>query len=206
MDDHDSSEQPFDAVKAAAEFAAAMAKDPHATSSGDSPSPGPDRYTAMLEEEVETLKALLGAKEAALAAAEQRAASALADVDKVRARIERSAAATIENKRRSVIASFLDVADGLDRAVAELSTRGVSPALAQGILAVRAELQSALKRHGAEHRPSIGLPFDSAHHEAVATAPATADAPDGTITAVLSEGYVLEGATLRAARVVVAKA
>jgi molecular chaperone GrpE len=200
-DDPENTDHTFDAVQAAAEFAAAMAKGPPAA---PAPGAGNDTYIALLEDEIETLRALLAEKEEALVVAQTRAASAAAEVDRVRVRIEGSAAATIEHKRRFVIASFLDVADALDRAVAELANGGVAPALAQGIRAVQSELQNVLGRHGAKYRPSMGQPFDPAHHEAIATVPATADTPAGTIAAVLSEGYDLGDATLRVARVVVA--
>ncbi|MCA9656048.1 MAG: nucleotide exchange factor GrpE [Myxococcales bacterium] len=197
-------EQPFDAVQAAAEFAAAMAEELPLEEDAGGSGPGTDKYTALLEDEVETLKAMLAEKEEALLTAHDKAAAAKAEVDRVRARIEGAAANTIERGRRSVIASFLDVADALDRAVAELANGGVAPALAQGVQGVRAELHNVLGRHGAKQRPSIGQSFDPAHHEAIATVPATAETPAGTITAVLSEGYEIGDETLRVARVVVA--
>jgi molecular chaperone GrpE len=206
--DNDHAEPPFDAVKAAAEFAAAMAGDPPSDDeapSDDGGGDGGDRYTAILEQEIESLKAMLAQKEEALTAAQAKAAAAAAEIDRVRARLERSAADTIEHKRKSVLASFLDVADALDRAVAVIDDTEVTAALAQGVHAVRSELHNVLGRHGVTHRPSIGEPFDPAHHEAVATAPATGDAPAGTITEVVSEGYVLGEVTLRVARVSVAK-
>ena len=195
----------FDAVQAAAEFAAAMAEDEAEAPAGGASGVGNDKYTALLEDEVETLRALLAEREEALAAAHAKAAAAVAEVDRVRVRLEGSVTGTIERKRRSVIASFLDVADALDRAVAELTRNQVAPLLAEGIRAVRSELHNVLGRHGARHRPSIGEAFDPAHHEAIATAPATADTPAGTISAVLSEGYEIGEETLRVARVVVAK-
>lgn len=202
-DDPQDPELPFDAVQAAAEFAAAMAEDP--STDGEAASAGNDRYTALLEDEIATLRAELADKEAALAAAQARASTAVAEVDRVRARIERSAAGTIENNRRSVLASFLDIADAFDRALAGLDDGGVARALAEGVQAIRSELHGVLGRHGAKHRPSKGHPFDPAHHEAIATAPATDDTPAGTIIEVLSEGYVLGDSTLRVARVVVAR-
>lgn len=194
-------DEPFDAVQAAAELAAAMAREPATTE----PSDGSDNYTAILEEEIEALKALLAEKEKALEAAHEKAAAATAEIDRVRARIERDAKGTIERGRRKVLISFLDVADDLDRAVAELAKHEVAPALAQGIGAVRDELRNALSLHGVTHRPSLGEVFDSAHHEAIGTAPASDSTPDGTIAAVLQEGYALGEEILRAARVVVAK-
>ncbi len=203
--DSDNAEPPFDAVKAAAEFAAAMAGNPTEDADGETSGDGGDNYTAILEEEIDNLKKMLADKEAALAAAHAKAAAANAEVAQVRARLERSAAETIEHKRKSVLASFLDVADALDRAVAEIDGAGVSGALAQGVHAVRSELQNVLGRHGAKHRPAMGEAFDPEHHEAIATAPASTETPAGTIAAVVSEGYVLGEATLRVARVIVAK-
>lgn len=204
-EDSDNAEQTFDATQAAAEFAAAMSEDPVAPDGGEASSGGTDKYTAMLEDEVESLKAMLAEKEQALLAAQNKAAAANAEVARARTRIEASAASTIEQKRRSLIASFLDVADAVDRATEALSTGGAAPALIQGVEAVRSELRTVLGRHGATPRPALGEVFDAAHHEAIATAPATADHPAGTITAVLSEGYDIGDETLRAARVVVAK-
>lgn len=202
-EDPETAEPAFNAVEAAAEFAAAMADDPSAAQAGEGA--GADRYTALLEEEVESLKALLTEKDEALTAAQQKAVAAAAEVGRARARIEGSAANSAEHKRRSVLSSFLDVADALDRAVLALSDGGVAAELIGGVRGVRAELQNVLRQHGAKHRPSKGQPFDPAHHEAIATAPATAETPAGTITAVLSEGYEIGEEPLRAARVVVAK-
>ncbi|MCH9685048.1 MAG: nucleotide exchange factor GrpE [Deltaproteobacteria bacterium] len=198
----DSAESNFDAAEAAAEFAAAMGEEPLGS---EAPTTGSDKYTALLEEEVESLKALLAENEHKLLAAQNKATSAAAEVDRARTRIEASAASTIERKRRSVLSSFLDVADAVDRAVDALASGGVAPALAQGVAAVQSELRAVFSRNGARHRPALGQPFDPAHHEAIATAPATADSPAGTITAVLGEGYDIGDETLRAARVVVAK-
>ncbi len=198
----ESAEPIFDAAQAAAEFAAAMAEEPP---SSETPNTGTDKYTALLEEEVESLKAVLADKEQELLDAQKKATAAAAEVDRARTRIEASAAGTIERKRRSVLTSFLEVADAVDRAVDALTNGGVAPALTQGVQAVQSELRAVFGRHGAKHRPALGQPFDPAHHEAIATAPANADSPAGTITAVLGEGYDIGDETLRVARVVVAK-
>ncbi len=204
-DPPENAEPAFNAVEAAAEFAAAMADNQPVAPDGEVPGGGTDRYTAMLEEEVESLKALLSEKDEALTSAQQKVATATAEVSRVRARLEANAAQTIEHKRRSILASFLEVADALDRAAEALASGDVAPEIAQGVAAVRSELKQVLGQHGATRRPSLGEAFDAAHHEAIATAPATAEAPAGTITAVLSEGYEIGDETLRAARVVVAK-
>ncbi len=188
----------FDAVQAAAELSAALAD--------EAPASGGGNYTAILEDEVEALGRVVADKETALQAAQDKAAAASAEIDRVRARLERDAAATIERKRRDVLVSFLDVADDLDRAVGQFVAGEIAPALAQGVHLVRDNLHAVLKRHGVRRRLSLGEPFDPAHHEAMATVPATADVPDGTVADVLSEGYEIDEQDLRPARVVVAKA
>ncbi|MEM6292506.1 MAG: nucleotide exchange factor GrpE [Myxococcota bacterium] len=200
-------DEAFDAVKAAAELAAALGEQP-ASASGE----GGSNYTAILEDEVEALqKALaekdqqLADKDAAVRAAEAKANEARAEVARARTRLERDAKAEIERKRRAVIISFLEVADDLGRAAKELEAGDVPEALAKGVEVVVQEFAGVLKHHGVQHRPSLGQMFDSAHHEAIGTAPATDEVPDGTIAAVLSEGYDIGEDTLRAARVVVAK-
>lgn len=187
----------FDAAQAAAEFAAAMADEPAASDS--------DNYTATLEDEIEVLGRELADKSEALQAAQEKAAAASAEVDRVRARIKRDADRAIERGHRTVLVSFLEVADDLDRAVQELSAHGVAPAVAQGVQMVRNKLHAVLTQHRARHRPSLGLPFDPAHHEAVGIVPATDATPAGSVVEVLCEGYELDERTLRPARVVVAK-
>ncbi len=200
-------EDAFDAVKAAAELAAALGEQPEQAQGG-----GGSNYTAILEDEVEALQSalvdkdrLLAEKDAALEAAEAKATEARTEVARARSRLERDAKAEIERKRRAVIISFLEVADDLARAAKELEAGEVPEALAKGVEVVVQEFAGVLKHHGVQHRPSFGQPFDSAHHDAIGTAPATDETPDGTIAAVLSEGYDIGDETLRAARVVVAK-
>jgi len=193
--------QGFDAAQAAAEFAAAMAGEPGEPAPSDA-----GNYTAILEGEVETLERMLADKDEALRAAQEKSAAASAEVDRVRTRIEREAERTIDRAHRAVLLSVLEVADDLDRAVEQLSTHEVPPAVAQGVQMVRSKLHAVLAQHRARHRPSLGLPFDSAHHEAVSLAPATDATPAGSVVEVLSEGYELDEQTLRPAKVVVAKA
>lgn len=196
-DSSNDTEGGFDAAQAAAELAAALAEEPATSDAGS--------YTSILEDEVEALGCVLADKDKALAAAQEQAEAASAEVDRVRARIGRDADRTIERKHRAVLVSFLEVADDLDRVVQELSTHGVAPAIAQGVQMVRSKLHAVLIQHRAQHRPSLGLPFDPAHHEAVGIVPATDDTPAGSVVEVLLEGYELDEQTLRPARVVVAK-
>ena len=196
--------EPFDAAGAAAEFAAAMGRQPFADPDADT-TPNPTDYTAILEDEVEALQAALAEKEQQLEAAQAKAAEARADVARARTRLERDAAGTVERKRRDVLSSFLDVADDLGRAAAELSQHDVDSSIAQGVHMVVGKLQAVLLQHGAEHRPALGQPFDSTVHEAVGTVPASGDTPEGVVVAVVQEGYVIGDQVLRAARVVVAK-
>ncbi len=201
----------FDAVKAAEELAAALGREP--ASEEGRVAGSPTNYTAILEDEVEALQRALAEKDQSLAektqaleAAEAKALEARTEVARARTRLERDAKAEIERKRRAIIASFLDVADDLERAAAELAKGDAPEAIAKGVQVVVRELEGVLKQHGVRLRPALGQPFDSAHHEAIGTVPASEETPDGTVAAVLSQGYEIGEETLRAARVVVAKA
>jgi molecular chaperone GrpE len=69
---------------------------------------------------------------------------------------------------------------------------------------VRDELQGALAKVGIQTFSPAGEPFDPNEHEAMASQPAE-DAESGTVIEVYQQGYRLNGAVLRPARVVVAQ-
>ena len=68
---------------------------------------------------------------------------------------------------------------------------------------VERNLLKSLAGHGLEVVNPMGQPFDPARHEALTTTPAERAEDDGTVAQVYQVGYVLAGALLRPARVVV---
>jgi molecular chaperone GrpE len=69
---------------------------------------------------------------------------------------------------------------------------------------VAGELVAALGRAGIEPFSPDGEPFDPNEHEAMSAQPSE-DAESGTVIEVYQQGYRLNGAVLRPARVVVAE-
>lgn len=79
-------------------------------------------------------------------------------------------------------------------------------AIRQGVQMIWQQFEGFLREQGVERIGTIGQPFDPAQHEALSTAPATAEAPVNTIVAEVNAGYMLDGRLLRPAQVVVARA
>jgi molecular chaperone GrpE len=102
-----------------------------------------------------------------------------------------------------VAAQWLPVVDDLDRALAHAAED--PSAVLEGVRAVRDHATAVLARLGYPRYEEVGVPFDPARHEAV-QAVADADAPPGTVVAVLRPGYGREDHWLRPAAVAVATA
>ncbi len=74
----------------------------------------------------------------------------------------------------------------------------------KGFALVRDELVAALERAGIQRFSPAGEPFDPTEHEAMAQQPSE-EAESGTVLEVYQQGYRIDGAVLRPARVVVAE-
>ena len=74
----------------------------------------------------------------------------------------------------------------------------------KGFALVRDEIVSALGRVGIQPFAPQGEPFDPNEHEAMAAQPSE-DAESGTVIEVYQQGYRINGAVLRPARVIVAQ-
>lgn len=155
---------------------------------------GEERQAKQEEEEQEN-----GATE--LAAMEDRWKRALADLDNYRKRTMRETDRRVEEARDAVVRDWLEAVDSIDRALA-----GADPAspLAEGLRAVREQLEAILERQGVTRIGATGEAFDPERHEAVAVRP-TADAPDRTVLEVARAGYMRGDRVLRPAQVVVAR-
>ena len=133
---------------------------------------------------------------------------ALDEFEQVKARIRRDTAREVERGKRSVITELLDVLDNLDRAIgAAANTPGSdSNALLKGVELVRDQFLAKLQGFGVTRVDALGRPFDAERHEAISTAPVADRSRDGTVIAVVREGYAIGDETLRPASVVVGKA
>ena len=109
----------------------------------------------------------------------------LADLDNLRKRVDREIARERAAERATVAARWLPVVDNLDRALEHAGPD--SDALVDGVRAVRDQAVGILARLGFPRYDDVGDPFDPARHEAVGALPA--DAPPGTVVAVVRPGY-----------------
>jgi molecular chaperone GrpE len=79
-------------------------------------------------------------------------------------------------------------------------------AVRQGVQMIWQQCEDFLHHQGVEPVKTVGHPFDPTQHEALSTAPATAETPANTVIAEISAGYTLNGHLLRPAQVVVTTA
>jgi molecular chaperone GrpE len=127
---------------------------------------------------------------------------ALADLDNLRKRYERQLATASRAERARVTSMWLPVIDDLERALQH--SDGDGGPMAEGLRAVYEHAISVLARLGFVRFEDVGRPFDPARHEAVSAI--DADAPPGSIVALVGPGYEDADQVIRPARVVVARA
>jgi len=152
---------------------------------------------------IEELEQRLAAKDAELQQILTKYRGAADEFDQARARLRKEVTKDVERGRRSMLVSFLDVLDNLDRALDAVKDRADDPVL-HGVAMVRQQFLATLESFGVTRIDPSGQPFDPARHEAVATTPATDAFPTGHVSGVIAPGYLIGDEVLRAARVAVA--
>ncbi len=124
------------------------------------------------------------------------------DLSRVRARQDEAVHRARQEERERSLGAVFEVADALDRAVADASER--ESAWFTGIERLRRGVMTALQRRGVERLGLRGEPFDPSRHEALGTA-RDAGVPEGYVVTVERTGYAdASGALLRPAGVIVA--
>jgi molecular chaperone GrpE len=138
--------------------------------------------------------------EAEVARLEDRSLRALADLDNYRKRAAREIERRTAEATDALVADWLEVADSVERAAAALA----GDRLAEGLQAVRGQIESTLIRQGVQRFGEPGEPFDPARHEAVDVRQVD-DVPDHTVVDVVRPGYERDGRVLRPAQVAVSQ-
>jgi len=138
-----------------------------------------------------------------LAAVEDRALRARADLENLRRRHQ----ADLERARQQgfdgALLPVLNVHDDLERAL-HAASRSEDPAsIVPGVEAVLAGLLRQLEALGLERTGHEGEPFDADRHEAIMAVPASEPGQPGTIQSVFESGFVQGDRLVRPARVVV---
>lgn len=151
---------------------------------------------------VEELEARIAAKDAELQQLLGKYRGASEEFEQARARLRKELSKDVERGRRSLIVSFLEVLDNLDRALDAAADRPDDP-LVKGVAIVRQQFLTTLDGLGVKRLVPLGAQFDHAQHEAVATVAAGADTPPGTIVGIVKPGYAIGDEVLRPAQVAV---
>lgn len=155
---------------------------------------------------VEELEAKVATKDAEIQRLLTEYRSASDEFDQARARLRKEVTKEVERGRRSMLVSFLEVLDNLDRALeaTSASSERTGDPFVQGVGLVRQQFLTTLEGFGVVRLDSLGQRFDPARHEAVATMAATPDHAAGTVAGIVRPGYVIGDEVLRAAQVAVA--
>jgi molecular chaperone GrpE len=125
------------------------------------------------------------------------------EFDQARARLRKEVQKDVERSRRSVLTSFLEVLDNLDRALDAGSHRADDP-FVQGVALVRQQFLSTMESLGVARVDPMGEMFDPGRHEAVTTLPMSDGVAEGQVVGVVKPGYLIGDEVLRPAMVAVA--
>jgi molecular chaperone GrpE len=127
--------------------------------------------------------------------------SATSEFDDARARLRKEVSKDVERGRRSLIVSFLEVLDNLDRAIEAAADK--SDPFVAGVSIVRQQFITTLESMGVKRIDPMGQPFDPALHEAVSSVPVQPGAAPNTVVGVVRPGYLIAEEVLRPAAVAV---
>jgi molecular chaperone GrpE len=187
----------------AEEYTAAAPPDPEASGSGETSfsdaeaPPATERAAASeVEHDIEALLARAQERDEYFALAQRTQA----DFENFRKRMARENAAAVD---RGVAKLAKELLPALDHLELSLKAAEGHEDVVKGFALVREEFVSALGKVGIQPFSPAGEPFDPNEHEAMASQPSE-DAEPGTVIEVYQQGYRLNGAVLRPARVVVA--
>jgi molecular chaperone GrpE len=152
---------------------------------------------------VEELEAQIEAKNKEIQQLLSKYRGAADEFDQARARLRKEVTRDVERGRRSMLASFLEVLDNLDRAL-NVSTDRAGDPFVHGVSLVRQQFLSTLETFGVRRIDPLGQPFDPSQHDAVTTVTAANGIPEGQIIGVVRPGYFIGDEVLRPAQVAVA--
>ena len=121
-----------------------------------------------------------------------------AELKNSRARLEREHTRSVELASERLVKELLPILDNLERA---LEADGD---IKEGVEATREQLMNILSQEGLSPISSEGQDFDPAVHEALMSKPSD-EYEEDTVIQTLERGYVLNGKTIRPAKVAVSK-
>ncbi|MDD2735803.1 MAG: nucleotide exchange factor GrpE [Desulfuromonadaceae bacterium] len=125
-----------------------------------------------------------------------------ADLENYRKRVGREKEELLNYGNKSLLEEILPIIDNLERALAHASEDGLG-AVVEGIRMTHGMLLTALKKFSVTPIEAVGVPFDSAFHQAMAQVPTDQYEPN-TVVEEYQKGYMLKERLLRPAMVTVA--
>lgn len=128
---------------------------------------------------------------------------ARAEYENLKKRTSREIEQVHQSAGRNLVASILPVLDDLEKAIEVSRESAALRAMEKGLSLIHQGLLDALRGGGVQVLNPEGERFDPNVHEAIMQTP-SADAEPGSVVQVLQNGYLMNGITLRAAKVVVA--
>jgi len=126
-----------------------------------------------------------------------------AEFENYKKRAQKDQAEYTKYATERLLRELLPVLDNLQRALQHAQQSGSTNGLIEGVELTCKQFLEVLARFGVRPIPSVGLPFDPAVHQAVATVDPQGRAPN-TIVEEYEKGYYLHDRVLRPARVTVA--
>ena len=170
---------------------------PQDTDAGEEVSSG-----AQLPESELSLEERLAAKEKEARENWDRFLRERADLENYRKRVGREKEELLNYGTKSLLEEILPVIDNLERALAHASEESQG-AVVEGIRMTHTMLLTALKKFNVNPIETVGVPFNSAFHQAMAQVPTDEFEPN-TIVEEYQKGYMLKERLLRPAMVTVA--
>ena len=156
-----------------------------------------DGRAAVSASEIDDLRAQV-------AAANDSALRAQADLQNFRRRSDENVKRQIRDANERLIKELLPVLDDFDLALDAARKTESYEQLIGGVSAVSRKFLLTLSKQGVEPIPAVGEPFSAEVHEAVML-DEDSDLPDETVTAELRRGYTLHDRVIRPSLVKVAK-
>ena len=126
-----------------------------------------------------------------------------AEWDNYRRRTAKERLELVDNASKKVLTGFLPVLDDCQRALSVLRESEDAKAAVEGTELIYNKLMGYLNTCGVERIEARGAAFDTDFHEAVAQFPVEDPEKKNTVIDVTQEGYTLNGAVIRYAKVVV---
>ena len=136
---------------------------------------------------------------------QDRLLRSMAEFDNYRKRVERERRDLAEAASLDLIRDLLPIIDDFDRALAAPGAQSLPEAFRRGMELIHRRLLEVLRVRGVEPLEVVGVMFDPAWHESIASEPAHGR-PEGQIVAELRRGYRQGPRLVRAAQVKVTQA